>query len=125
MKKILTTLVVAASSGIALAQGTTAVPGANLLQLLSLAQTIVVRLVPFLIGLAVVSLFFGIVMYIWKGRDDKVEHDKWLKWIGASILALFVMVSVWGLVGFIGQMFGIGQGGQPPELGIPVPGPSN
>lgn len=120
MKKILTTLLITASTTASVfAQG--AAPGSNLLQLLSLAQTIVARLVPFFIGLAVVSLFYGIVMFMWKGRENPEEHDKWLKWMGFSILGIFVMVSVWGLIGFLGQMFGIGQGGDVPVPGIPIP----
>lgn len=123
MKKIFTTMLIAGSAiGFALAQPTTtAAPGSNLLQLLGLAQTIVSRLVPFLIGLAVVSLFYGIVMFMWKGRDKAEDHDKWMKWMGYSILAIFVMVSVWGLIGFLGQMLGIGQGGQAPAPTIPMP----
>jgi hypothetical protein len=42
--------------------------------------------------------------------------------MGFSILALFVMVSIWGIVGFLGSVFGINQGGNVPTPGIPVPG---
>jgi hypothetical protein len=46
-----------------------------------------------------------------------------MKGMAFSILALFMMVSVWGLVSFLGSFFGIGQGG---SVGIPaIPTPCN
>lgn len=121
MKKILTIVSAAASTlGLALAQ-TVSAPGTNLINLLALAQTIVSRLVPFFIGLGVVSLFYGVVMFMWKGQSDEEAHTHWMKWMGYSILGIFVMVSIWGLVGFVGQIFGIGQGGTAPTPTIPTP----
>lgn len=95
--------------------------GQSLLNLLALAQTIVVRLVPFLIGLAVVVFFYNLVMFIVKGSSDPAKHGEYARGMGFSILALFVMVSIWGLVGFFGSFFGIGQGGSVPVPGIPTP----
>lgn len=128
MKKILTTIAVPVSTVLfALAQTGPVVTTANnnvggsLISLLNLAQTIVARLVPLFIGIAVVSLFYGIVMFLIKGRESDTEHTKYMKWMGYSILALFVMVSIWGLVAFIGTVFGVGQGGNIPTPGIPLP----
>ena len=95
--------------------------GTSLLNLLALAQTIVIRHVPFLIGLAVVMFFWFLVMFVWKGASDPKTRSDSLKGMGFSILALFVMVSIWGLVNFIGSFFGIGQGGTIPAPGIPTP----
>ncbi|MFA6608745.1 MAG: hypothetical protein WCT07_02445 [Candidatus Paceibacterota bacterium] len=132
MKKALISLsVMGTSVMLALAQGGTItigvgsqqgqIQGGALLQLLALAQTIVTRLVPFMIGLAVIAFFWFLVEFIWLGRNDPKKHEGGLKGMGYSILALFVMVSIWGLVGFFGSIFGIGQGGNIPIPGIPVP----
>jgi hypothetical protein len=97
------------------------VNGGALLQLLALAQTIVTRLVPFAVGLAVLSFFWFLIEFIWQGRSDPSKRTAGLQGMGYSVLALFVMVSIWGLVGFFGSLLGIGQGGNVPIPGVPVP----
>jgi hypothetical protein len=93
--------------------------GGNLINLINLVQNIVTRLVPLGIGLAVVSLFFGIIMFLWQGRESSEKREQWLKWMGYSILSLFVMVSVWGLVGFLASVLGVGVGGSASVPTIP------
>lgn len=118
MKKLLITLSLGASTlAVALAQGTA--PAQNLKALIATAQTIVNQLLPLSIGLAVIAFFFGLVMFIVKGREG-AEHAKWLQFMGMSILALFVMVSIWGLVAFIGGVFNITSGGAAPRIDIPT-----
>lgn len=115
MKKLLITLSLGVSSvGLAFAQA----PGQNLKQLVAVVQGLVNQLLPLTIGLAVVVFFYGLIMFMIK--RDTVEHDKWLKFIGMSILALFVMVSLWGLVAFVGSIFGITSGGSAPRIDIPT-----
>jgi hypothetical protein len=96
--------------------------GNSLLQLLALAQTIVVRLVPFLIGLAIVAFFWFLVTYIWGSNDKPEEKAKSAKSMGWSILAIFVMVSVWGIIAFIATLTGIGHGGGGDEFAPRLPG---
>ncbi len=91
----------------------------GLLGLLALAQTILSRLVPFLVGLAVVVFFWFLVEFIWKGRDNPAKQKEALSGMGWSILAIFVMVSVWGIIAFIGNIFGINQGGSMPAFRLP------
>ena len=125
MKKILTTVsIMAGSIGMVLAQAPSNQVGGNLSALIATVQRLVNQLVPLAIGLAIASLFYGIVMFMWKGQSDSKAHDQWLKWMGMSILALFVMVSVWGLVGFVGSILGINSGGAGPTIGFPS-GPTN
>lgn len=131
MKKALTTLgFVASNIAIALAQttiniGQTAtqgtVNGGALLQLLALAQTLVTRLVPFAVGAAVVVFFWYLIQFIVKGNESGEKKEASMKGMGYSILALFVMVSIWGIVGLLGSMLGVGQGGNVPIPGVPVP----
>lgn len=129
MKKIITTISIAFGSiGMAFAQGTIPAPtysggginssgqaiGQSIFSLLGLAQNTINALVPLLIGLAVVALFIGIVGFIF--QRDAADHAKWGKFLGMTILALFVMVSIWGIINFLGSVVGVGQGG-----GVPVP----
>jgi len=88
--------------------------GSSVFGLLNLAQEVVNAAVPLLIGVGVVALFIGVVAFIFnKGAE---EHAKWGKFMGMAILGLFVMVSIWGIVNFLGSVVGVGQGG-----GVPVP----
>lgn len=120
MKKLLITLSLGVSTlAVAFAQA----PAQNLKALIATVQSIVNQLLPLSVGLAVVAFFFGLVMFIIKGREG-AEHAKWLQFMGMSILALFVMVSIWGLVAFIGGVFSITSGGTAPAVGIPT-GPTN
>jgi hypothetical protein len=122
MKKIITTIsILAGTYGVTFAQIPTPVVttntgqiGQSVFSLLNLAQQTINALVPLLIGLAVVFLFIGVIGFMTqKGSDD---HAKWGKFLGYGILGLFVMVSIWGIVNFLGSVVGVGQGG-----GVPVP----
>jgi hypothetical protein len=114
-----------ASGGISVTLGTAtggaSAGGQSLLSLLALAQTLVARLVPFLIGLAVIVFFWFLVEFIAKGKDSAEKRTEGLEGMLYAVLALFVMVSVWGLVGFLGSFLGIGQGGIVNTPGIPLP----
>lgn len=92
--------------------------GGSLINLIALVQNIVARLIPLGIGMAVAALFFGIIMFMVKGRDEK-ERENWLHWMMYSVLGLFVMVAIWGLVGFLASVLGIGVGGSAPVPSIP------
>jgi hypothetical protein len=97
------------------------VNGGALLSLLALAQTIVARLGIFAVGLAVLAFFWFLIEFIWQGRNDPSKRTASLQGMGYSILALFVMVSIWGIIGLLGSITGVSQGGTVPIPGIPVP----
>ena len=90
--------------------------GGPLLQLLALAQRIVYLLAPLLIGLAIIVFFWYLIKFIVKGNESPTEKQEGLRGMGYSIIAIFVMVSIWGIVAFIGATLGIGQGGGLPPL---------
>lgn len=72
-------------------------------------QDLLNLLIPILITLAVIYFFWGLANYILKsGTEEKENGREIMIW---GIVALFVMVSIWGLVGLIGSTFGIQQGG--------------
>ncbi len=104
------------------AAGTTANGGA-LLSFLALAQTFINRLVPFAIGVAVLGFFWFLIMFIWKGGQGATEKDSAIKGMGYSILALFLMVAVWGIIAMLANLLGVGIGGGVPTPTIPQPAP--
>jgi len=69
-------------------------------------------LIPIIITLAVIYFFWGLAQYIVAKEDGAKEEARSIMIYG--IIALFVMVSVWGLVGVIGTTFGITSGGSVP-----------
>lgn len=89
--------------------------------LLVQAHGILDQLIPLVIGLAVLVFLWGVLQYVVsKGADDKAMARSTMLY---GILGLFVMVSVWGLVGLLSQtIFGNRAVNQPlPSPGIPVP----
>lgn len=94
--------------------------GGPLIQLLSLAQTIVSRLVPLMVGLGVLAFFWYLIQYIWKGTEDPAKRTEGLKGMGYSLLAIFVMVSIWGIISLMSSVLGVGVGGGLPPLQMPA-----
>lgn len=82
--------------------------------LVSSLSQLVARLVPLLIGLAVVAFMWGLVMYLFKRSED------WKKVMLWSLLALFVMVSFWGIITLAQSALGINPNVQPPVPQVPV-----
>jgi hypothetical protein len=96
-----------------------AVSGGPLIQLIALAQNIVSRLAILSIGVALLAFFWFLIVFITKGTESPEKRQEGLKGMGYSILALFVMVSIWGIIGLLGNIFGTGVGGGPPTLEMP------
>ncbi len=71
-------------------------------------------------GLALLVFMWGLVKFIFKiGGDEKAieEGKNLMKW---GLVALFVMISVWGIIGFFQGELGLDQVNQPPGGGIPT-----
>jgi len=62
---------------------------------------------PIVVAIGLLAFFWGIVKFIFGGEEAKKEGQTLMIW---GLVALFVMVSVWGLVRFIGNAVGVGQG---------------
>ncbi len=67
---------------------------------------IVATLIPIAFGLALMFFFWGIAKYIWSAGSSKEEGKQIMLW---GVIAVFVMSSIWGIVAFIGDSFGIDQ----------------
>lgn len=63
---------------------------------------------PIIVALALLAFFWGLAMYIW-GNKDETDGGKGRDMMIYGIIALFVMVSVWGLINVLGSTFGIDQ----------------
>ncbi len=60
---------------------------------------------PLLVGLAVAGFVWGVIQYFIVDSEDKKKKGKeFMLW---GIIALFAIVSVWGLVGILGKTFGV------------------
>jgi len=78
----------------------------TLAQFLGTLTGILNQIVPFILGLAVLVILWGIFTYITKaGEEEKRAEAK--KFILYGILGLFIMVSLWGFVGILVNTFGI------------------
>ena len=111
MKKIsakLSALAISLFPVIALAQQSSQVgqTGQNVGRLLDIFGSLVNRSIAILVALALAVFFWGLVRYLFKlGGDKGAENGKSLMVYG--IVALFVMVSVWGIINFVSSFFGI------------------
>ena len=73
-------------------------------------QNIIGLLTPMAVAIALLFFFYGLAKYILNaGDEDKKKAGRSIMVWG--VIALFVMVSVWGLVRIIGQTFGVTKGG--------------
>lgn len=109
MKKFLGGIAFFALPFLALAQGNTSPTLGNLQTLMQSIGTLINMALPIVVALALLFFFWGLAKYILAAGDDekKKEGRNIMIW---GVVALFVMVSVWGLVSFIGNALGIGQG---------------
>lgn len=69
------------------------------------------------VSVAVVVFFWFLIKFI---GQDPTEKEAGLKGMGYSILAIFVMVSIWGLVGFLGNALGVSNVGNVTVPPVPV-----
>jgi hypothetical protein len=76
----------------------------------SVQEIVKTLIIPIIFTLALLCFFWGIVKYIWSEGQGKEEGRKIMIW---GIVALFVMASVWGLVGFVQNSIGIDAGTTP------------
>ncbi len=86
----------------ALAQ--TAGTGAGLFGALSLVATFLNGLIGILITLAIIVFFWGLVQYLVNVGEQKSEG---LKIMFYGLIAIFVMVSIWGILRLMQSTFGI------------------
>jgi hypothetical protein len=91
-----------------LALGTVVLPAfagaASLFDTLSLFNTFLNALIGLFITLAIVIFFWGLIKYLWDvgGSEDKSEG---LQIMMYGVIAIFVMVSIWGIIRLLQNTF--------------------
>lgn len=111
--KLLAPVSAFALPALALAQpnSTGVLPGGNdALDILGVISGIFGVVIPLLVTLAVIYVIVGVIKYATASDDETQTTAR--KSILHGIIALFVIVSIWGLVAILNQTFGVGQGGQ-------------
>jgi ABC-type phosphate transport system permease subunit len=89
--------------------------------LLQLVMNLISGLIPIVIGLAVLAFLWGVLQYVVAKDEDKQKEARGVMLYG--IIALFVMVSVWGLVNILGDtIFGNSSGVYQPPSPPGIPG---
>lgn len=76
--------------------------------------------IPVALGCAVLFFIWGLAVYILRSGDVQAKEEGRNRMLWGTI-ALFVIVSIWGIVGFIGTLLNIGQGGTGGVPGITNP----
>lgn len=68
----------------------------------------IVRMLPaVLLGIAVVFFFFYLIKFLIATRDDATAKQKSLKGLMYSLIAIFIMVTLWGIIAFFGDTLGL------------------
>lgn len=63
-------------------------------------------ILPFIFGLAVLVFIYGVVQYM-AGAEEEAKREQGRQFIIWGLIALFAMVSVWGLVRVLNNTFGV------------------
>lgn len=83
---------------------------------ISSISAIIDRLIPLVIGIAVLLFLIGVLKYVTAGGDEEAREAA-RGMIIFGIIALFVMTAVWGFVRILsGTIFGEGNVTTPPDV---------
>ncbi len=63
--------------------------------------------IPFIFALAMVTFIWGVVKFFILGADEEAKREQGKQFMLWGIIALAVMISVWGLVRILGTTFGV------------------
>lgn len=104
MKRFIIPSAIALTPMLAFAQGL-----GNIETLLRSVGRLVDLALPIVVGIALLGFFWGLAQYVFAAGDEgkQAEAKSHMIW---GVVALFVMVSVWGLVRFVGESLNIQQG---------------
>ncbi|MFA6095099.1 MAG: hypothetical protein WC757_04435 [Candidatus Paceibacterota bacterium] len=98
-------------AGAQIAQDVSSIDG-----LVDMVKNAIGVIVPLLISLAVLFFLWGVFQYIRGDAAAKAEGAKNMIW---GIVGIFVMVSVWGLVGVLSGTFGLNNDAADVEIQLP------
>ncbi|HEY4714975.1 MAG TPA: hypothetical protein VIH31_00505 [Candidatus Paceibacterota bacterium] len=94
--------------------------GTQITGILAIVQNILNILIPILITLGIVYFIYGVIGYVTAKDEEKRTEARGTMIYG--IIGLFVIVSIWGLIKFLGTATGVGQGGTNCLINPTLPG---
>ncbi|MCI0542170.1 hypothetical protein L0Y69_00225 [bacterium] len=79
----------------------------NIFDIFDIVVGILIQVIYIAFAFIFVAFFWGMTLFIRNIGDEKTleEGKKWMLW---SVIALFVAISLWGILGFIQGSIGIG-----------------
>lgn len=102
------------------AQGTGAVPGTFIFNFLNFAELLIKRLFPIGIAIAGLVFIYELIMFIVTKEEGGDKSTKFKKGILYSLLALFIMLTFWGLIRTLANAFGLNLGDDITSRDIPT-----
>ncbi len=104
-----------------LASGAIALPfiafAQNIADIIVQVEGIINAIIPFIIGLAVLVIIWGVFGYI-TGAGDEEKRGEAKQYIIWGIIGVFVMLSIWGLVNVVVSSFALNPNRPPsPQVG--------
>lgn len=88
-------------------------PGAQMADLMFFGNAVnqaggIIRMLPaILLGIAVVVFFYFLIRYLIAGKNEPGKKKEELSRMMYSLIAIFVMVTLWGIIAFFGDIIGI------------------
>ncbi len=83
---------------------------ADVFDVLTVLTDFFFNVVPLLMSVAVLVFFWGIIKFIAQAGDERaVEEGK--GFIIYGLVGIFVIITLWGIVGFMQESLGLGGGG--------------
>lgn len=68
------------------------------------------RILPILVLITLFYFIYSVVVFVWKSRGGEEASDEKRK-ILWGIIGLFVILSIWGIIGVVSRTLGTGTGG--------------
>lgn len=78
----------------------------NVRDVIGIVYVILGALVPVIFTLALIGFLWGAAVFIFQS-EDATKRAEGRKFMIYGIIALFVMLAIWGLTGLLGETFGI------------------
>lgn len=76
----------------------------NLVDLLNQINAVINAIIPFLVGIAVLVIIWGVFQYI-SGAGDEEKRGEARKFIMYGVIGVFLMLSIWGFVNVLANSF--------------------
>tara|TARA_B100000745_G_scaffold20507_1_gene14143 strand:+ start:18759 stop:19109 length:351 start_codon:yes stop_codon:yes gene_type:complete len=80
---------------------------------------IINSIIPIILALAVLYFFWGVAQYV-MNAEDKEKRGKAISTMIMGIIAIFVMVSIWGIIAILQETFKVGGAAPiiPPKINV-------